>query len=336
VPIGRTDDTLDMTLTMLETPITAPGAWQRRDVRPEDYRVTLSAACRDELLRAADVLTANPLPTILLDPAEFEIPHCRAAMAEAKRQLDHGVRFTLIDRLPIDAVPLDTAKALYWLLTSLVSRPVAQKLDGTMIYDVHDTGATALPGSGIRPDKTNIELKLHSDNAYNRTPPDYVALLCVRGAKRGGQSRIMSFLTAHNLMLARHRALLPRLYAPFWFDRQREFTDGEPAIFSAPVFDLDTGSLRARFSTRQIRGGYLLKGEDVDPAGAAALDTMQAMFDDDALCIDFDLEPGTIQILHNRATGHSRTAFEDHPEPDRRRHLVRLWLRDHGRRAYPG
>jgi len=32
----------------------------------------------------------------------------------------------------------------------------------------------------------------------------------------------------------------------------------------------------------------------------------------------------------------SRTEFEDHPEPDRRRHLVRLWLRDHGRRAYTG
>src|SRR5206468_3504970 len=68
---------------MLETPITAPGAWRRRDVRPEDYRVTLSPACRDELLRAADTLAANPLPTILLDPAEFDLPHCRAAMATA-------------------------------------------------------------------------------------------------------------------------------------------------------------------------------------------------------------------------------------------------------------
>jgi hypothetical protein len=321
---------------MLETPITAPGAWQRRDVRPEDYRVGLSAACRDELLRAADVLAANPLPTILLDPAEFDLPHCRAAMAEAKRRLDQGVRFTLIDRLPIDEVPLESAKALYWLLAALVSRPVAQKLDGTMIYDVHDTGATATPGSGIRPDKTNIELKLHNDNSYNTTPPDYVALLCVNAAKRGGHSRVMSFLTAHNLMLERHRALLPRLYQPFWFDRQREFAEGEPTIFSAPVYDYDGGRLRARFSAHQIRGGYALKGEAIDQPGAAALGAVLAMFDDDDLTIDFDLEPGHIQILHNRATGHSRTAFEDHPEPERRRRLVRLWLRDYGRRAYPG
>jgi alpha-ketoglutarate-dependent taurine dioxygenase len=54
------------------------------------------------------------------------------------------------------------------------------------------------------------------------------------------------------------------------------------------------------------------------------------------LSADFDLEAGQIQIVDNRALGHSRTAFGDHPEPERRRHLVRLWLRDHGRRAYPG
>ena len=63
---------------------------------------------------------------------------------------------------------------------------------------------------------------------------------------------------------------------------------------------------------------------------------MLDIFDEDGLSVDFDLEPGQIQFVHNRALGHSRTAFVDHPDPDRRRHLVRLWLRDHGRRAYPG
>ena len=64
---------------------------------------------------------------------------------------------------------LDEAKALYWLLAAMLARPVAQKLDGTMIYDVHDTGQQALPGSGVRPDKTNIDLHFHNDNAYNTT-----------------------------------------------------------------------------------------------------------------------------------------------------------------------
>ena len=90
----------------------------------------------------------------------------------------------------------------------MVSRPVAQKLDGTMIYDVLDTGQQALPGSGIRPDKTNIEIRFHNDNAYNDTPPDYVGLLCLRQAQSGGHSRVLSFQTVHNRAGA-HREHLP-------------------------------------------------------------------------------------------------------------------------------
>ncbi len=321
--------------SMLDAMIPAPGAWRRADVRAEDYLVGLSPTCLDEIRRAADAIAAYPLPTILLDPTDFALDHCRAAMARVRALLDGGVRFALVDRLPLAELSPEAAKAVYWLLASLVARPVAQKLDGTMIYDVHDSGAAALPGSGVRPDKTNIELKPHNDNSYNTTPPDYVALLCVRAARRGGHSRVASFLTAHNLMLARHRALLPRLYRPFWFDRQREFFHGEPPIFAAPVYGYD-GILRARFSAHQIHGGYVLKGEPLDADGAAAVAALLEMVDDPYLTFDFDLEPGQLQFVNNRAIGHSRTAFEDHPEPERRRHLVRLWLRDHGRRAYPG
>jgi alpha-ketoglutarate-dependent taurine dioxygenase len=77
-------------------------------------------------------------------------------------------------------------------------------------------------------------------------------------------------------------------------------------------------------------------GEPVDDEGAAALAALLDLFDDDALSADFDLEPGQLQFVDNRVLGHARTEFHDHPEPDRRRHLVRLWLREAGRRAYPG
>ena len=45
---------------------------------------------------------------------------------------------------------------------------------------------------------------------------------------------------------------------------------------------------------------------------------------------------GQIQIANNRQLGHRRTAFKDYPSPDRRRHLVRVWIREHGRSLYPG
>ncbi len=43
-----------------------------------------------------------------------------------------------------------------------------------------------------------------------------------------------------------------------------------------------------------------------------------------------------MQIIDNRALGHKRSGFRDWPEAERKRLLIRLWLRDHGRRAYNG
>ena len=94
--------------------------------------------------------------------------------------------------------------------------------------------------------------------------------------------------------------------------------------------------LHARFSAHQIRAGYALKGETLDADGEASMNALFDLFDDETLSADFDLEPGEMQFVDNLVLGHARTDFEDFPEPNRRRHLIRLWLRDHGRRAYPG
>jgi len=263
------------------------------------------------------------------------MPACRKQMARVRDILDHGVRFAIVDRLPVAEMETHEATAVYWLLSSMISRPVAQKLDGTLIYDVLDTGQEALPGSGVRPDKTNIEIRFHNDNAYNNTPPDYVGLLCLRQAMSGGHSRVISFHSAHNALVMRHPNELPRLYQPFWFDRQREFHPGESSVFAAPVFE-NPAELKARFSVHQINSGYALRGEPIDDEGAAAISAMFDTVEEDGLSVDFDLEPGQMQFVDNRALGHSRTEYLDYPEPERKRHLVRLWMRDHGRRAYPG
>ncbi|HLY44714.1 MAG TPA: TauD/TfdA family dioxygenase [Stellaceae bacterium] len=319
----------------MTNPIEGPSAWQRGQLRPEHYRIALPDACLEEIRRAADELRQFPLPTIVRRPNEFDLPACRAAMAEVRCILDYGVRFAIVDRLPLDEIGADAAIAIYWLLSSLVARPVAQSLDGRLVYDVLDTGRAALPGSGVRPDQTNIELKFHTDNSYNQAPPEYVVLLCLRQARAGGHSRVASFHTLYNALLARRPEILPRLYLPFRFDRQREFHAGEEPVFAAPVFTAGE-ELRARFSAHQIRGGYALTGEPLDEEGASALAALLDVFEDETLSADFDLEPGQLQFVDNRVLGHARTEFADFPEPERRRHLVRLWLRDHGRRAYPG
>jgi hypothetical protein len=325
-----------MPSSVLDQPLTGRQAWTRADVRDNDYRIVLSDAARRELLDAASILRRQPVPMLALRPDSLDLPACRAAMEQARTILSEGVRFALIDRLPIEDLSLDEAKALYWILSSMLARPVAQKLDGTIVYDVHDTGKQALPGSGVRPDKTNIELQFHNDNSYNFTMPEYVGLLCVRPARDGGMSRVMSFATVHNALRERHREVLPRLYEPFWFDRQREFHPGEAETFSAPLFIRAGERLNARMSLHQIRGGYALKGGVPDNATTAALEAIKDVFADDSLQFQFRLEAGQIQYVANREVGHSRTEFHDFDEVERRRLLIRLWLRNEGAQGYIG
>jgi hypothetical protein len=39
-----------------------------------------------------------------------------------------------------------------------------------------------------------------------------------------------------------------------------------------------------------------------------------------------ELQPGDMQFVHNHTLLHDRTAFDDWPQPERQRHLLRLWL----------
>jgi len=269
-----------------------------------------------------------------LRPEDFDMPACRELMARARRELEDGVGFVLIDRLPMDEIGRDLATAIYWLLCSMISRPVAQKWDGRMVYDVRDTGLK--PGDGVRPDITNIDQNFHTDNSYNLCPPDYVALLCLQTAMEGGVSGIVSFATAHNEMRRRHPELLARLYRPYWFDRQREHAPDDVKVISHPLFKADDGRLLGRLSRFQVLNGYKLAGEAMDAEGVAALEALEGIMKDAANCKEFFFEPGQIQIVDNRRCGHKRTGFRDYPEPERKRHLVRLWLRSWGRPFYNG
>ena len=297
--------------------------------------LALTRECLAEITHLARTLDNNPLPTLALDPQDFDLPACQDVMAQARAMLEDGPGFVILHRLPLKTLGRETSIKVYWLLARMVARPVAQKWTGEMIYTVADlTGKK--PGNGIRPDITNAEQNFHNDNSYNLCPPDYVALLCLETAKSGGVSRVISFETAHNLMQEHHPKLLERLYRPYHFDRQREHAPGAEMTISRPVFALEGGRLKSRLSRYLIEQGHDLAGERLDALGRAALDALTAIIDDPALYKEFNFEPGQIQILDNQRLGHKRTGFEDWPEPERRRTLIRLWLRNHGRPFYSG
>ena len=308
--------------------------WRGDDLPAGAGRIALPEAVESELDGIVATLDRDPVPLLLLRPEEFALDAARAFMGEVKRSLDDGPGFAIVDRLPVERWPADGARAAWWLLASLVARPVAQKWDGTSIYDVCDRGRP--PGNGVRPDVTNVEQNFHTDNSYNNVPPHYVGLMCLRTAMAGGVSGIVSFATAHEEMRRRHPDLLPRLYQPFYFDRQREHAPGDVMTTYHPMLERGADRLVARLSHFQVINGYKLAGRALDAEGAAALEAFEAILNAPGLAARFDFEPGQLQLIDNWALGHKRTAFQDWPEPERKRLLVRLWLRDEGSRAYNG
>ncbi len=319
----------------MERPLDSPMTWAAETMLENDGRIVLGDACLAELEAAAVAIEANPLPAEALTPMDFEMPSCRAAMTHVYDQICNGIGFAIIDRLPVDHLSVDAATKLYWLLMSMVSRPVAQKWDGTMIYDVLDTGKQALAGNGVRSSKTSGGQGYHTDNAFN-LPPDFVALFCLQTAKAGGVSGLISFETVHNLLREEFRDLLPRLYEPFYFDRQMEHAPDDVRLSFKPVFQCDGERVFANFSPRLVAQGYEVKHEDMDTPSRAAIEALVAVSERAGLGKSFDFARGQIQVVNNKRLGHRRSAFQDWDEPERRRHLVRIWLREAGRPFYLG
>jgi len=311
------------------------GAWTAETLAPGAWRFSLDADCLAEILDLARFFDQNPIAVEALLADDFELPRCRGVMADVKSAATDGPLFAVLDRLPLDEMSDAAAIRVYWVLMSLIARPVAQKQDGTLIFSVADMGVPRTPGSGVRPATTNEAQHFHNDNCFNDTPPEFVTLLCQHpSGDDGGLNRMVNFYAVHNHLAENHADVLQRLYGPFYFDRQKEFLPGDPPVLKLPVFSYD-GRLRVRLSPALVRAGYELAGEPLDPEGGRALDVLVETIEDPGLWVSLMLERGQILVANNQETGHARTGFDDTKAPDKRL-LQRLWLRDAGRRTYMG
>ena len=281
--------------------------WRGDSLSASAGKIALPAEVEAELDELVVSLDRDPVPLLLLSPEDFTLDASRALMREVKRSLDNGPGFAIVDRLPVERWSENGVRAVWWLLASLVARPVAQKWDGTSIYDVRDLGRP--PGNGVRPDVTNADQNFHTDNSYNLVPPHYVGLLCVRTAMEGGVSGIVSFATAHEEMRRHHPDLLPRLYQPFHFDRQREHAPDDVMTTWHPMLESEEGRLIARLSRFQVKNGYKLAGVELDLEGLAAMEAFEAILNAPGMAAHFQFEPGQMQLIDNRALGHKRTSF---------------------------
>jgi alpha-ketoglutarate-dependent taurine dioxygenase len=307
-------------------------AWRRESLSPRDWLVTMPPRGLDELEAVLRQVKRDPLPTLLLSPDQFELSACAQAMDEVRARVSGGIGLTVVGRLPVERYEPEENRVLCWLLSQLLERPVAQAWNGAMLYDVRDTGKTL--EYGVRRSVTNLDLTFHTDGPWLDLPPHLVGLYCINPAQEGGVSRFVSLGTVHNELRRRHPDLLPRLYRPFPWDRQAEHAPDDSKVGWQPVFEYDGRSLLGRFNERLIESGAELAGAPLDAESRDALEAMRAVVDAPELWVEFTIERGQIQFINNRAFAHSRTDFRDAPEPHRKRHLLRVWTREEGRRTF--
>ena len=309
--------------------------WIGSDLEAETGSVSFDGECCREIRDACVLIRENPLPLLTLCPSDLKMPACRRLMREVREMLERGWGFCIIDRLPLDAMTENEAKTVYWLLAKMLGRPVAQKWsDGRMLYSETDLGKPS--GNGVRPDVTNEDQSFHTDNSYNICPPDFVGLLCLKPAMEGGISRVVNMLAVLERMAKRHNDLLSRLYQPYFFDRQREHAPEDRKTLFNPILCEEPDGLRVRVSRNLIYQGYSLESRLVDDEGEASLEAFFSIVNDPVMYKQFRFKEGQIQFLNNKLIGHKRTSFTDWPNKEKKRHLLRVWLREKGRQFYNG
>jgi len=163
-------------------------------------------------------------------------------------------------------------------------------------------------------------------------------MLCLRKAVKGGESGYASALAVHNELLATAPELLKHLYNGFHHHRFGEQPPGEPVVTREriPTFSITDGvpsviCIRGYIDLAVDEGHVSLSDQEVE-----ALDTFEALADRDDFRLKLTMEPGEASFTNNCCVLHTRTAFEDSPDPELKRHILRLWLREDSRPAAPG
>jgi hypothetical protein len=271
----------------------------------------------DEIEAALRAVERNALPVFEVTSGDFPLPHFGRELRKISEELEFGRGFVQIKGLPIERYTLQQVKLIYWGIGTYLGQAISQNARGDLLGDVRDEGLD-IRAAGVRGYQTRTASPFHVDET------DVVGLLCWRPAKAGGESLIVSSMALYNELLKRYPWYVGVLYNRFSYDWRGEQPKGRPAIYRWPVFEHFEGKLSCRYSRRMIEFAQKTTGVALSDIEKEAFDVMDGLIDELQLKIDF--APGDIQFLNNYVILHSRTAFEDFPEPDRRRHLLRLWL----------
>jgi hypothetical protein len=302
------------------TKVRSTAGWRSDQIADDPgWRLQLSDTHRAEVLAA---LAAAQIADVQLDNVSrevFPLPTLGPELERLTSDVAHGRGFALVQGVPVDELTEEQCALVALGIVGYVGGIVSQGPGQAPVVHVRDEGADPAQ-STTRSYQHSRPLGFHAD------PTDAVALLCRRPARSGGLSVIVSSVAVHNALVDARPDLARLLYEPWWFDRRTG--DGPDSFYQQPVYSIDAdGRLSTRYGPDYMRSAQ--RGAHVPPLSAAqleALKTLDQLNHDPRFLLTMDLRPGDLQFLNNHVILHSRTAYEDDPEPERRRHLLRLWL----------
>jgi hypothetical protein len=313
--------------------VEGPSAWVGADMRGRDaeWSYRLSPPEIAEIETAVQAVRARGLDIADIRRGDFPLPRLGPVLDRLRGEVLDGRGFVLLRGLPVEDRRIIDSATAYWGIGTHFGSARSQNAQGHLLGHVYDLGkGLSATNPNLRSYATAERQNFHIDRC------DVVALLCLRRAKSGGLSTIVSSMTVHNVMAERRPDLLERLYRPFPVDRRGEVPEGKAPFYEAPVFNPHSGHVSVLYSRLHIGSAQRfpearrLTAEDIE-----ALDMLAALAGDPELRLDMNFMPGDIQFLHNHTILHARSAYQDWPEAGRKRHLLRLWLAPPGARPLP-
>jgi hypothetical protein len=289
----------------------------------DDWIRRLTADQIADLENALVVAKASGKAMTKLSRDDFPLPVLAPAIAQWVEALQNGRGFINVKGIPVFEHSEEDIGLIHWGLGLHMGTAVSQNAAGDVLGHVRDTGADPNDTS-VRLYKTRVDLGFHSDGS------DLVALLCIRQGQSGGENRLVSTTALYNEILRRRADLIPLLYEPFYWDRNDEQSDGEDPFFQLPICRYHEGHLTFFYIPWYIRKAQRHpQVPRLTPEQNEILDLIDEIAEDPTFHVEMRLEPGEINYLKNNAVLHARTEFKDFDEPERKRHLVRLWLTAH-------
>ncbi|MBR0664570.1 TauD/TfdA family dioxygenase [Roseomonas hellenica] len=323
-------------MNAIEAPITlpseqtGPGAWYGPAMAADpSWAIPLTPAEIAEVDAAARRLAAAEIDIATVTAADFPLPILAPRLAAIREDLLHGRGFALLRGLPVERWSMRESAAAFFGIGAHIGHARSQNAKGHVLGHVKDMGLSS-SDPNVRIYQTAERQTYHTDSC------DVVGLLCLKTAKRGGFSTLVSSTTIFNEIRRRRPDLLPLLFGPIATDRRGEVPAGMKPWFEIPVFSWHEGFLTALYQRQYIDSAQRFpEAPRLTPAHVEALNLFDDLANDPALNLHMEFRPGDVQLVHNHTLLHDRTGFEDFAEPERRRHLLRLWLAVPGARPLP-